>query len=153
MITERIHYTRTLDYNDGIQLFEAKDPIGGTYVASLVAIGEGADTYLLVGCEPEHLRLFTNGGTDLRDLIANSAIYGWYLADVTDFDEPLKLDAQSEASIPDKYLPKPGLFIAGAEVNHEVTTRARGRGNVVLQVTIDPPEAAEEQRVRGCLKR
>ncbi len=149
MITERIHYTRTLDYNDGIQLFEAKDPIGGTYVASLLAIGEDADTYLLVGCEPAYLRLFTNGGTDLRELIRNSAIYGWYLVDVTDFEEPLKLYAQSADFIPDKYLPKPGLFTTGAEVNHEVTTRARGRGNVVLQVTIDPPEAADEQRVRA----
>ena len=149
MIIERIRYTRTLDYNDGIQLFEAKDPIGGIYVAALLATGEDADTYLLVGCEPEQLRLFTNGGTDLRDLMKNSAIYGWYLADVTDFDEPLKVDVQHGDSIPDKYLPKPGLFTTGEEVDHEVTTRARERGHVVLQVTIDPPEAADEHRVRA----
>ena len=149
MLTERIRYTRTLDYNDGILLFEAKDPIGGTYVASLLATGEDADAYLLVGCEPEQLRLFTSGGTDLRDLMRSSAIYGWYLADVTDFDEPLKLHSQHEDYIPDNYLPKPGLFTAGVEVDHEVTTRARGRGHVVLQVTIDPPEAADEQRVRA----
>ena len=149
MITERIRYTRTLDYNDGIQLFEAKDPIGGTYVAFLLTTGEDADTYLLAGCGPEQLRLFTSGGTDLRDLLKNSAIYGWYLAEVTDFDEPLKLNAQHGDSIPDKYLPKPGLFTTGAEVDHEVTTRAREIGHVVLQVAIDPPEAADEQRVRA----
>ena len=149
MIIESINYTRTLDYYEGIQLFEARDDLGGSYVASLVETGQVSDKYLVVGCPPESLRKFMVGNIDLRELLQGSATYGWCLADVLGFDEPIKLDSPKREEIPDNYLPKSGLFTAGAEIDHEVTRRAREQGYVVIQVAIDPPETRGEHRVRA----
>ena len=36
MIPTQIRYAKTLEYHGGIKVFEAKDPIGGTYLASML---------------------------------------------------------------------------------------------------------------------
>ena len=149
MITNKIRYEKTIEYYDGIRLFEARDPIGGTYVAHLLEPNDEADRYLVFGCEPDQLRLFRNGGIDLKSLATNSSIYGWYLAEVTDFEEPIYVTSQDSDTIPDDYLPQPGFFITGVEVNQDVTARAKQQDNIVIQVTIEPPEAADEHRVRA----
>lgn len=149
MIKKQITYERTIEYYEGIQLFEARDPIGGTYVASYLGSDEAADKYLLVGCEPEKLGQFRNGSIDLKTLMVMSAKHGWCVADVTDFDEPFNFDPEDSDEIPDDILPKSVSFIAGAEVNHEVTKRARQSDSFTIQVRIEPREAAMEQRVRA----
>ena len=149
MTTIEIHYARTLEYYDGIQLFEAKDAIGGTYIAALLETGSDGDVYLLVGCEPQELRLFRNGGTDLRSLMTRSAVHGWYLADLVDLDKPLGLRPQEEDQIPGNLLPGPEFWITDAEVNHSVVARARESQNVVIQVTIEPTEGSAEHGIRA----
>ena len=149
MIKNKIHYEKTIEYYDGIRLFEARDPIGGTYAAYLLETNDQADRYLVFGCEPDQLRLFRNGGIDLKSLATKSSIYGWYLADITDFDEPIHVTSQDSDTIPDDYLPQPGFFITGVEVNQDVTARAKQQDNIVIQVTIDPPESADEHTVRA----
>ena len=148
MRTDEIRYTRTLDYYDGILLFEAKDPIGATYVALHIEPVPKGDRYLLVGCRPDDLRLFRLGAKELRILFTESAHYGWFLADLLDVDTPLKVGEQISGDIPDQYLPGDGFRIAEFEVDHDTTRRARERDNVVIQVSIEPPEAAHEYRVR-----
>ena len=147
MKADEIHYTRTLDFYDGILVFEAKDPTGGTYVASHLEPVPGGDRYLLVGCRPEDLRMFRHGAKDLRSLIMESARYGWYLADLSDIHKPLKVGEEVSGVIPDEYLPRDGYQFAEFEVDHETTRKARDRDNVVIQVSIEPPEATQEYRV------
>ena len=149
MIKKQITYERTIEYYEGIQLFEARDPIGGTYVASYLGSDGPADKYLLVGCEPEKLGQFRNGSIDLKTLMGMSAKHGWCVADVTDFDEPFDFAPEDSDEIPDDILPKPGGFIAGVEVDHEVTKRARQSDSFTIQVRIEPREATREQRVRA----
>jgi hypothetical protein len=149
MIKNNIRYDKTIEYYDGIKLFEARDPIGGTYVAYFLETRDQSDRYLVFGCEPDQLRLFRNGGIDLKSLMTESSIYGWYLADIIDFDEPLYVASQDSDTIPDDYLPQPGFFITGVEVNQDVTAKARQQDNIVIQVTIDPPETADEHRIRA----
>lgn len=144
-----VRYEKTIEYYDGIKLFEARDPIGGTYVAYFLDTNEQADRYLVFGCEPDQLRLFRNGGIDLRSLATNSSVYGWFLADVTDFDQSIPVTPQDSDTIPDEYLPKTGFFITGVEVNQEITAKAKQQDNIVIQVTIDPPETADGHRVRA----
>ena len=149
MIPTQIRYAKTLEYHGGIKVFEAKDPIGGTYLASMLEARPDADRYLVVGCEPEQLSLFRNGGTDLRSLITRSAVYGWFLADVTDYEEPLNVTPQIPDAIPDDYLPRSGFFINQVDIDHEITARARERDNIIIQVSISPPEASDGSRVRA----
>ena len=132
MIKKQITYERTIEYYEGIQLFEARDPIGGTYVASYLGPDEAADKYLLVGCEPEKLRQFRNGSIDLKTLMGMSAKHGWCVADVTDFDEPFSFAPEDSDEIPDDILPKPGSFITGVEV------RPRGYQEGKAKATISP---------------
>ena len=139
MRTDTLHYVSTLDYCDGISVFEANDLIGGTYVASyLEAVSEG-DKYLVVGCRPETLRLFRHGSCDLRDLLKVSASHGWYIADLFGTRRPLAIRQYGEGDIPDELLPEPGYTIFHSEVNHQVVRDALERNNFVLQVSIEPP--------------
>ena len=149
MTTIEIRYARTLEYYDGIQLFEARDAIGGTYIAALLETNTEADQYLLVGCAPQELRIFRNGGTDLRNLMTRSAVHGWYLADLTDLQKPLSLKPREEDKIPEDLLPKPGFQITAADVDHSVITQARESENVVIQVTIEPAEGAIHHGIRA----
>ncbi len=148
MRTNEIRYTKTLVFYDGILLFEAKDPIGGTYLASHVKPVPKGDRYLLVGCRPEDLRMLRQGAIEPRSLMQESAEYGWFLADLTSTERPLDILDQGFESIPEKHLPGEGITIAEFEVDHETTRQARERDNVILQVSIEPPEAVGEYRVR-----
>ena len=148
MRTDEIRYTRTIVYYDGILLFEAEDPIGGTYLASHVEPVPRGERYLVVGCRPDDLRLFRHGAIELRSLLQESAEYGWYLADLTNTERPMAIRDQGYEIIPEKYLPGDGITIAEYEVDHETTKQARERDNVIIQVSIEPPEAARGYRVR-----
>ena len=64
-----IRHTTTLFYYDGPQVFEARDAIGGHYVAVMVEPEGGHDRYLVAGVEPERLRQFRAGLLDLRTLL------------------------------------------------------------------------------------
>ncbi len=110
MKAREIRHTETLDYCDGIQLFAAEDAVGNSYVAALVGVGQKADQYLVVGCEPQNLLMLGTGATDLKSLIQQSAKQGWYLANVSDFGEPFYLNPQAGTVIPDRLLPGAGFY-------------------------------------------
>ena len=139
MRLDEIRYTRTLDYCDGISVFEASDPIGGTYVASYLEGVEGGDRYLVVGCRPETLRLFRHGACDLRELLTVSATHGWYVADLLGTRRPLVVRDVGTGAIPDGYLPESGYMILDSEVDHGVVTDAAERNNFVLRISVEPP--------------
>ena len=117
-------YTKTLDYYDGIQLFQAEDTTGATYIAALLEVGESADRYLAVKCSSYNLRMFKTGLTDLRRLFEKSAEDGWYLADLSSLDTPLSMTPQPGKVIPDELLPGPGLYLHLAEQDGETTSEA-----------------------------
>ena len=122
MRTLEICHTRTLDYYDGVQLFEARDPIGRNYVAALVDVGGVFDRYLVVSCEPEELRKLRTGVTDLRSLMERYARHGWYFADVANISEPFSVIPQEGSVIPDEFLPGSGLFLEEALLDDDLTS-------------------------------
>ena len=145
MRADRIRHVRTLEYYDGILLFEARDPIGATYAASHIGPVEEGDVYLLVGCEPERLRLHRHGIGELRNLLQESADFGWCRAVLTDIDEPLTVIGEFHTRpIPDDYLPSAGPSFAEYDVVHEVARRARAERNTVVEISIDPPRIDRE---------
>ena len=144
-----LSYTKTLDYYDGIQLFEAKDPIGGHYIATLISTEGGHDRYLVVGCEPALVHSLKVGVIDLRSLIQQSAGYGWFFADISNISRPFELIPQEGSVIPTELLPDDGLYIFDADLDYNLIYEAEQRNSVIVQFAIAPPEASEDLRIRA----
>ena len=149
----KIHYTSTLFYFDGPQIFQAHDAIGGHYLAVMVPRLNGKERYLVVGIEPEKLRQFRQGLLDLRTLLINSDVEERYLATVTTDLDDLSLDPLDIPLLESKFLPRSGLILHDYQTDDNgddlVINEARERNNLVLKVSIEPPEAARGSRVRA----
>lgn len=144
-----IRHTNTLFYYDGPQVFEARDVIGGHYVAVAVESETEADRFLVTGVAPERLRQFRSGALDLRSLLIEGGTEEWYLVTVeAGLDQPLALVAQHEVLAQSDFLPDPEFFLHDHPADAETLKEARERNNLVLEVVVEPPEAAEEHRIR-----
>lgn len=144
-----IRHSNTLFYYDGPQVFEARDAIGGHYVAVMVEPQDNQDCYLVAGVAPERLRLFRSGMLDLRTLLAESGEDEWYMAKTsTGLDQPLALVPQRTSLLDCALLPDAGFVLHERPAEDLVLREARERNNLVLDIAVDPPEAAEEHRIR-----
>jgi hypothetical protein len=144
-----IRHTTTLFYYDGPQVFEARDAIGGHYVAVMVQPEDGHDRYLIAGVEPERLRQFRAGMLDLRALLVQRGEEEWHLATVeSSLGEPLKLLSQESALVTSHFLPDTGFVLYDRPAEELALREARERNNLVLDIAVDPPEAADEHRIR-----
>ena len=145
-----IHYIATLFYYDGIQIFEARDAIGGNYVAVMIEPMNGADRYLLAGVEPERLRQFRIGELDFRSLLLERAEGEWFIATAWGgLDAPLELELQTAPLQDCPDLPDPGFLLHDSPTESEVVREARSRNNLVLEIAVEPPEAAEEHQIHA----
>jgi len=144
-----IRHSATLFYYDGPQVFEARDGIGGHYVAVLVGPEGGQDSYLVAGVAPERLRQFRNGTLDLRSLLSEENEGEWFLASADrGWDQPLNLTPQSRSLAASGLLPDAGFILHDFPAEPQTLQEARDRNNLVLEIAVDPPEAAEEHRIR-----
>ncbi len=139
----------TLYYYDGPQVIEARDTIGGHYVAVMVEPQEEHDRYLVAGVPPERLRRFRCGTLDLRSLLADAGDDEWYLASgPTDLDQLMALEPQSRSLVESGLMPDEGFVLHENSTDDLALNEARMRNNLVLEVTADPPEAIGEHRIR-----
>lgn len=144
-----IQHITTLFYYDGPQVFEARDAIGGHYVAVMVEPEGGQDRYLVAGVAPERLRQFRSGTIDLRSLLTESGAEEWYLASTaTGLGHPLVLVPQQAPLLESGLLPDEGFVLHDWPAEELALKEARKRNNLVLEMAADPPEAAEEHRIR-----
>ena len=144
-----IRHTTTLFYYDGPQVFEARDAIGGHYVAVMVEPEGEQDRYLVAGVAPERLRQFRSGTLDLRSMLAEAGGDEWYLATTAaGLDQPLALVPQSKPLAESGLLPDAGFVLHDRPAEELSLREARERNNLVLEVAVDPPESAEEHRIR-----
>jgi len=114
-----IRYFATLFYYDGVQIFEARDIIGGHYIAVMIESVDDRDRYILVGVEPEKLRQFRTGELDLLSLLVDGAEESWFIAKPqNDFNLPLILEIQSSPlkDHPD-FLPESGFVLHDIPAN------------------------------------
>lgn len=113
-----ILHTDTLLYYDGILIFEARDPLGGHYIASHIDEVHGLDRYAVVGVAPDSLRRFRAGLLDLRSLMLEMPDGQWYIArPIADVDTPIQLELQTGRLEETDYLPDPGLVLYDAAVD------------------------------------
>lgn len=130
-----------LAYYDGPQVFEAQDSIGGCYVG--VAIDHAEYDFLVVGTNPERLRLFRGGSIDLLSLIVDRpSDVGWQMAkpSLSDSSE-LILSEASVDQIDSVFLPAEGFYLQGPQPVPELVQEARQRNGLLMEVLLDPPEA------------
>jgi len=143
-----IRCTTMLDYCDGPLLFEARDRIGGHYLAMTVETSGGEDEYAVVGVEPERLRQFRTGLVDLRLLFEEAGEHEWFLAKATALDEPLNLRPQTSALSRSGLLPEEGFVLPYMPTGAFVLKEAKARNNLMLELVVEPPESATGHRVR-----
>lgn len=116
-----VHH-RTLFFCDGPHVFEARDAMGGHYIAVLVdsdiraarghAMEQPSDRCLVAGVAPDRLRLFHSGAIDLRSLLLESDPNEHYLATMgAGIDQPLRLDRLSTPLVDCGFLPDPGFLL------------------------------------------
>lgn len=139
----------TLYYYDGPQVLEARDAIGGHYVAVMVDQLEDHDRYLVTGVSPERLRQFRSGTIDLRTLLVDADADEWYLASAPLGPEQLMaLEPQHTSLVESGLLPDEGFVLHDRPADELTLNEARIRNNVVIEITADPPEAVDEHRIR-----
>ena len=144
-----IRHTATLFYYDGPQVFEARDAIGGHYVGVMVEPEGPHDRYIVAGVSPERLRQFRSGLIDLRTLLVERSEAEWHLATVErSLDEPIHIRSQAMSLATSQFLPDAGFVLHDRPADDVVLREARERNNLVLEIAVDPPEAAEEHRIR-----
>ena len=145
-----IRHVNTLFYYDGPQVFEARDAIGGHYVAVMVETDHTNERYLVAGVAPEQLRQFRSGMLDLRSLLIKSDKEERYLATVASgLDNPLVLEHLHTPLIDSDLLPDPGFVLHDRPSDDSVLREARERQNLVLEIAAEPPEAARQHRIRA----
>ena len=109
MKTER-PCTNTLVYYDGVQVFAGQDDVGDHYVGAMIDTVGDADQYLVVAVSPDTLNRFYAGDLDLRTLLLESSVDGWYTALVDDdFDRPVSLEPQQGPLLEMAHLPEAGF--------------------------------------------
>lgn len=144
-----VRHTTTLFYYDGPQVFEARDGIGGHYIGVMVEPAGTADRCLIAGVEPERLRRFRSGQLDLRTLLLDRSLDEWYLAESNDgLQSPLQLQLQASPLAQSAFLPEQGFVLHDRPAEELALREARERNNLVLEVSVEPPEAADEHRIR-----
>jgi hypothetical protein len=143
-----IRHTSTLYYYDGPQVFEARDAIGGHYLAVMIEPEAGRERCLVAGVEPERLRQFRTGALDLRTLLLERGEPEWYLALPNgDLNAPLALQPQATPLASFAHLPDPGFLLHDRPALAETLREARARNNLVMEVAVEPPEAAPKLRI------
>ena len=90
-----INHTNTLVYYDGIQVLAGQDAAGDHYVGAIIDTVGDADRYLVIAVTPDPLRRFYAGDLDLRTLLLESSVNGWFTALVDDdLERPVSLESQ-----------------------------------------------------------
>ena len=146
---KQIRHTNTLFYYDRPQVFEARDAIGGHYVAVLAPLDGGEDRYLAAGVNPERLRQFRSGVLDLRSLLVESDEEIRYLATAKDrLDQPLALERLPASFMVGELLPDFDFVLHDRLADDYVLSEAQARNNLILELAVEPPEAAAEHRIR-----
>ena len=105
-----IKHTKTFVYYDGVQVFAGRDAVGDHYVGAMIDTVGDANRYLVVAVASDLLRRFYAGDLDLRTLLLESSVDGWYTALVDDdFERPVSLEPEQGSLLEMDYLPEAGF--------------------------------------------
>lgn len=141
-----VQYRDTLYFYDAPQVIEAQDAIGGCYIGLLLA--DSHDRYLVVGVDPAQLSRFRKGEIDLRSII-DPPVVGAYFIGQGELSNPLHLHPVDVNEVRANHLPDPGFVLHDTPAENFVLAEARCRNNLVIDLTVEPPEARTEHRIQA----
>lgn len=145
-----LHFTKTLYYYDGPQVVELKDEYGGYFIALMIATDADGERFVATGVSPGSLRRFREGASDLRTLMLEYGDREWYLSQSPfDFNHAVQFEPQQGRLSATSFLPDDGFTIHVAAAATDALAEARARNNLVLDISVTPPEAAMEHRIRA----
>ena len=112
---------------------------------------DNADVYLVSGVDPILLGRFRSGEVDLKTLLLKGSEYGWYTTHSDDeFMQTLVLEVQKGPLAGRDFLPDDGFLLHESLVGDDLAlSEARRRNNIVLEFSVDPPEATDAYRIRS----
>ena len=83
---------------------------GDQYVGTMIHTVGDAGRYLVVAVAPDPLRRLYAGDLDLRTLLLELSVDGWFIALVDhDFERPVSLESQQGQLLEMDYLPEAGF--------------------------------------------
>lgn len=133
-----IHYTNTLEYYDGPIVFEARDDIGGNYIAVAVKLENEQEAFLVRGVNPSKAAEFRTGELDLRSLILDLEKEPWYLTTPDpDIGDSMSLELQDSPIQESEFLPNEGFLLYDGPSDNFLVKEARIRHNFVVEVTTE----------------
>ena len=98
---------------------------------------------------PDRLREFRGGSVDLRTLLTERDETTYFLAAFENAGSgSLRLMAVDRGQVFSRHLPDDGFLLHDRPTNELTLREARERNNLVLEVSVEPPEASEEHRIR-----
>jgi hypothetical protein len=136
-----ICYIKTLFYNDGPQVIEARDQGGQDYIGLSVIPEAGDVQYALKPVSRDSLISFKRGDVDLRSLFLEASRDEWFLtASSGRLDETFEIKEQSRSMHEVDWLPDSGFFLSKLDVQKEYTAgRDAGRVSMSMLVPACPP--------------
>ena len=149
-----VRATNTLYYYDGPQVIEARDSIGGHYIAVMVEPTGAHECYLVVGVAPERLHQFCSGKLDLRTLLSDADDGEWYLAPApTTQDRVLALERQHGSLVESGLLPEEGFVLNDRPTPVFNFRESNGGTSVRRDSTVDlPPENPRMSDIQNMAK-
>ncbi len=145
---KNITFKSTLFWYDGPQVFEARDPIGGHYVAVAIEERSQRSSYVVVGVAPERLRRLRAGLVDLRTVLIEAAAEAWYLAPAaSDLAEPVSIELQTGSIAETGFLPDDGFLLHPDTTDEPTLTQSRERNKLVMELVAEPPRAGDGHRI------
>lgn len=143
---KKLSFEKTLYFYDSPQIIELRDFYGGCFVGVLV----DDDRFVATGVAPETLRQFREGSVDLRSAMLEFGNSEWFLsASDVDLNAPIGFQVQSESLLQSGFLPDDGFTLHVVSETSDVLAEARSRNNLILDISVSPPESASEHRIRA----
>ena len=145
-----IHHTATLYYYDGPQVFEARDAIGGHYIAVMVEPDGGKEQFLVAGVGPGAVAPVPGRARLIfaRCLSCAARQNGFLPRPVANWMRHWHFQPQNAPLAAFAHLPESGFLLHDRPTISETLREARARNNLVMEVAVEPPEAAAEHRIR-----
>jgi len=145
---KNIFHTLTLSYCDGPQVFEARDSIGGHYVAVLAESTEEADRFILAGVSPERMREFKIGKIDLTALVLDRTDEEWFISEFGNpASGPMILYPSPCALVDYELLPLEGFYLRRELTDNSILLDVAEHNNLILEVVFEPPESSQSHRI------
>lgn len=145
-----LEIVKVLFYYDGPQVLVAQDGFNTQFLCMLVEQNKKEDRFLCVPCTTTRVVSLRKGEIELRSIFTNPEREASSFLSTFKENKLVISDLLGE-EIPEGWLPEPGLFLEPDEIEdeEEIVRLAHEQRRAFIQVSLDPPEAREESKIKA----